>query len=84
MNDPQPVRLMDGAGEGLDQPGRVPRRPRRAVEPVGQAAPGDVFHLEVRAAVAVAEGEDLDDVGMVQPRDRLGLGQESDAASGEA
>ena len=82
MDDPQPVRLVDGAGQRLDQPGRVAGRPGGAVEAVGQAAPGDVLQREVRAAVVVAEGVDLDDVRVVQPGDGLGLGQEADGRLG--
>ena len=36
---------------------------------IAQAAPSHKFHLEVRAAAAVAECEDLDDVRMMKPRD---------------
>ena len=82
MDDPQPVHLVDRPGERLDQPGRVPWRPRLAAQAAGQAAAGDVFHLEIRPALVLAEGEDLDDVRVVQPRDGLGLGEEPDGRLG--
>ena len=54
----------------------------RPVEPIGEAASLDVFHFKIRAALTVAEGEDLDNVGMVQPRDRFGFSQETQSGFG--
>ena len=62
---------------GFDQPGRPPRRPGRAVEPAVQAAAVDVLQLEERQAVGLADVVDLDDVGVLQAGDGLGLGQEA-------
>ena len=48
VDDPQPVRLDDGAGQGLDQRRRPPRRPGGAVEGPIQAAARHVLQLEER------------------------------------
>ena len=77
MDDPPAVRLGDGPRQGLDQPGRPFGRPGGAVELLRQAAPLQVFELEIGPVVVVAEAVDLDDVGMAQLRDRLGLGEEA-------
>ena len=82
MDDPLPVRLGHGAGQGLDQPRRLAGRPRGAVEPVGQAPAADVLHLEVGEAVVLADVEDLDDVGVLELGDGLGLGQEAGGGLG--
>ena len=78
MDDAQPVRLADAARQRLDQLGRQPGRPGGAVEPAVEAAALDVLELEERQAVGLADMADLHDVGVLHPRDRLGLGQEAD------
>ena len=68
--------LMDGldpSGNRLDQPRRLARIPRRAVELGGEAAPADEFHLEKRPPLVVADRVNADDIGMLEPGDGLGL-----------
>ena len=52
--------------------------PGGAVEPAVEAAAVEVLQLEEGQAVGLADVVDLHDVGVLQPRDGLGLGQESD------
>ena len=76
MDDAQSMRLGDGAGEGLDQSGRRGGRARRAVHRLLEAAAGQVFQLEERQPVRLADVIDLDDAGMLEPGDGLGLDPE--------
>ena len=76
MDDPGAVRLVDRPRHGLDESRRLAGRPGRPVEPVRQAPSRDVLHLEERLPVVVADGVDLDDVRVLEPRDHLGFGQE--------
>ena len=76
MDDVPLVGESDRAGELLDEPGRVPGRPGRPVEPVGEAATADEFQFQVRQPVGLADLEDLDDVRVPHPGRRPGLGQE--------
>ena len=46
MDDPAGVGVVDGPGEQLDQPGRVPGRPRDALEVLGQAPAVHELHPE--------------------------------------
>ncbi len=78
MDDAQLVRLADAAGQHADHRRGPVRRPGGAVEPGLQAAPFDVLHLVVHAAVAIADVIDLRDVGVMEPGDGLGLRLESD------
>ena len=82
VDDPQPVRLGDAAGQRLDQRRRPPRRPGGAVEPPVQAAALDILQLEEGQAVGLADVVDLDDVGVLEPGDGLGLGEEADGGDG--
>ena len=77
VHDPQPVRLGHRAGQLFDQAGRPLRRPGGAVELPVQAAAGHVLQLEEGQAVGLADVVDLDDVRVLEPGDRLGLGQEA-------
>ena len=77
MDDPQAVHLIDSASEHLHQPRRIGRGPRRAIEFSGEASPFDVFHREVREAAVLSHRVDLNDVGMLEPRDRLGFDLET-------
>ena len=77
MDDPPAMGLGDGARQDLDQRGGPFGRPGRAVEPLRQAPPFKILELEIRPLVVVAEAVDLDDIGMAQLRDRLGLGKEA-------
>jgi hypothetical protein len=79
----------EGRNRAIDRHGRLvvslPSRPDRAgtigrgpeaadvVEHVVQADPGDVLHGVRADAVLLAEVEDRDDVGVMQPRRRAGL-----------
>src|SRR5262245_50487081 len=49
------------------------RRQRRALEPARQAAAAAELQREVGQAVVLADFVDLDDVGVLQPRDRRRL-----------
>ena len=53
------------------------RGPGGAVEPLGQAASLEVLQLQEGAAIVVADVVDLHDVGVAEPGDGLGLGQEA-------
>ena len=53
------------------------RQPGRAVEPLVQAAAGQVLQLEERQAAGLADGVDLDDVRVLELGDRLGLAEEA-------
>ena len=55
---------------------------RPAPQPLRQRAALAQLHREVRLPVVGAALEDLHDVGVVQPGDRLGLGQEAGACLG--
>ena len=79
VDDPQVVGRLDRAGERRHQLRRGLRvEPAGPLEPVGQAAAGEVLHGQERPAVGVAVFVDLDDVGVLDGGDRLGLGQEAD------
>ena len=82
MDDPESVRLGDAGCQGLDQRRRPPSRPGGAVEPLVQAAPLDVLQLEEGEAVGLARVVDLDDIGVLEPGDRLRLAQEADGGDG--
>jgi hypothetical protein len=77
VDDPLLVRRVDGAGQGLHQPGGVPGRQRRALEALRQAAAVHILQGEVRAAPGLADLEDLDNVGVLQPGHRLRLPPEA-------
>ena len=84
MDDSMPVRLGDAA-RPASRPARPPAGPARACRRASvQAAALDVLQLEERQAVGLADVVDLDDVGVLQPGDRLGLGQEADRCFGPA
>ena len=76
MDDAQPMRLGDGAGERLDHAGGRGGRTRLAVHLRLEAAAGQVFQLEERQPVRLADVVDLHDGGMLQPRDSRGLDPE--------
>ncbi len=60
----------------LDQPGRPIRLPGRPVELSIQTAPRQIFQLDVRQAVHIADRVNLHDMGMMKPGDRLCFGEE--------
>ncbi len=79
VDDPQVVGRLDGVGERRHQLGRGLRvEPAGPLEPVGEAAAGEVLHRQERPAVGVAVLVDLDDVRVLDGGDGLGLGQEAD------
>ena len=82
MNDSLTVGVMDGAGQGFDPGSSLTRRLGSAAQPRGQQVAFDELQREVRAREAVASFvfarlEELHDMGMLQPGDRLGLGAEA-------
>ena len=82
MDDPQTMSVLDGAGQNRDHLRRRSGCPGRVVEPVGEVASLDILHLEVKPAVVVAKSVDLNDIGVPNPGDGLGLGQEADEVLG--
>ena len=76
VDDPEAVGLGDGPRHRLDQPGGLGGGPRGPVGGVGEAAAGQVFQLEEGDPGHLADAIDLDDVGVPEPGDRLGLGAE--------
>ncbi len=76
MDDPALVGIMDGPRQGLDQAGRVTRVLEQAREPAVESAAGGIFEDEIAHSFVLADLEDLDDVGMLKPGRRLGLGVE--------
>ena len=77
MDDPGLVGDVDGPGQGAMQLGRRPARLRGACQAVGEAAPLEQLQGDERQAVGLADVVDLDDVGMAEPGDRLGLDAEA-------
>ena len=63
--------------------GRRAARLGRPLEAVGEAPPFEQLERDEGAAVGLADVVDLDDVGMVEPGDGLGLDQEPGAMLGE-
>ena len=82
MDDPQTMSVLDGAGQNRDHLRRRSGWPGGVVEPVGEVASLGILHLEVRPAVVVAKSVDLNDIGVPNPGDGLGLGQEADEVLG--
>ena len=76
VDDPLVVGLGDRAGQDLDQPGGLRGGPRRAVQLPVEAAARQVLQLEEGQAARLADMVDLDDAGVPEAGDRLGLGAE--------
>ena len=76
VHDPAPVRHLHGLGQRGQQRGRLAGRLRRARQGLGQAAPLEELHGEVRPPLVVAHVVDLDDVRVPQARHRLRLALE--------
>ena len=75
VNDAEVMDVVEGRGDLQDHV--VERVPVLPVEELGDALPGEVLHREVREAVVEqAEVEDLDDVRMLERRERRELGLE--------
>src|SRR5262249_60165341 len=66
-----------GAGQPLEDLGRAFLRHRFAADLLRQASAVDELEREEGKAVALADLEDLDDVGMLEAGDRLALDAES-------
>ena len=73
MNDSLEVSLVDGAGECLDQPRPLIHRLGGSADLLGQCATVDVLEHQAGQAVVLRDLEDLDHVGVLHPRDGLGL-----------
>ena len=77
MDDPGLVGGVDGPGQRHHQLGGLPARLRRAGQAVVEAAALEQLQRDERQAVRLADLVDLDDVGMPEPGDRLGLDAEA-------
>ena len=77
MDDPGLVRDMDGPGQSHHQFGRLLARLGSPRQPVVEAAAIEQLERDERQAGRLADVVDLDDVGVSQPRDRLGLHAEA-------
>ena len=78
VEDAAPVGVIDGRGDGRDQPRRGREIGRELAEPPIQALPLDQLHAEESPARGMAHFVDRHDVGMVEVGDRLGLVLEPD------
>ncbi len=74
---PCAVGRLDGLRQRSGPTHRPVRRLREAVRVLGETAAFDELQRQERPAVLLANVIDLDDVGMLQPRDGLGLGVEA-------
>ena len=81
MQHPGSVDVVDRPSDRRQQLDRDTRR-QRAGDAVRQASSGDQVEHEVEAAVLFARVVELDDVGMADPPDRLGLTQPAPAILG--
>ena len=82
MDDPQPMGLGDAARQLLGQACRLPRRPRGSVELLVEAAARDELQLEESQALRLTDVVDLHDMWVLEPRHRLGLGEEAGGGLG--
>ncbi len=78
MNDPVFMGMLYGLSDGRDEECRLARGQRPTIEMLVERAAGAVFQGEERRAVVFADLVDLDDIGVGQPGDGLGLGTEAD------
>ena len=74
MDDTLPMGLGDSQGHLFRETRRPHRGPGRAVELLVKAAAADVFQLEKRQAIRVADMVNPNDKRMLEPSDDLGLG----------
>src|SRR5262245_9598624 len=70
------MRVVHGAGQRLDQPGRLLDRQRALLQPRGEGAALYEFHRKVRLAVVLAPRVNADNVGVLQPGEGDGLATE--------
>ena len=82
VDDAFAVRHVDGTGQGLDERGRLARRPGLAIEPVRQAAALDPLQGQEGPALVAADLVDLHDVGVLHPRRQLRLQPEPQLLGG--
>ena len=82
MDDPAIVGHRHGARQGLDELGGRPGTRRALADPLVETASVDQLQREERQAVVLAGLVDLDDIGMRELGDGLGLGAESRQAHG--
>lgn len=68
------VRVVDGSGEDRTQLRRQDRIPGIVADDLGQVASFDELHREVRRSLMTAQRKNLNDVRVLQPRDRFRLG----------
>ena len=73
MDDSLLMRVVDGAGEDRTQLCRENRIPGIVRNDLSQVATFDQLQSEVRRALMAAQRENLNDVRVLQPRDRFGL-----------
>ena len=76
MDDAGLMRCVQGVGERLHQLGCRALRLDRPIEAVGEAPAIEQLERDEEAAVGLAAVVDLDDIGVAEPGDRLGLHQE--------
>ena len=78
VNDPGVVCRLNPARDLCEQHGGLVRGEANALpEPLGEGAPGEVFHDEVRSAVGLARLVHANDVWVVDGRNRFGFDQEA-------
>jgi hypothetical protein len=77
VDDALLVRRLHRPGQRLDQPGRRPRRQRRAAQLAVEAAALDQLQREVGQPLVLADLVDLHDVRVLQAGHRLGLAAEA-------
>ena len=76
MHDAAEVGRVDGTHQDLDHLGGGPHGLGLALQPGREGAAGGELEGQVGPAVPLADLEDLDDVGVVEAGDHLGLGLE--------
>ena len=82
VDDPFAVRHVDGTSQGLDERGRLARRPGLAIQPVRQTAALDPLQGQERPAFVAADLVDLHDVGVLHSRRQLRLQPEPQLLGG--
>jgi hypothetical protein len=82
MDDAMLMRRMHRPGQRLEQGCGLTWCLRLAPQSLSQVSPADVLQGQEREAVVLADLIDLDDVGVLQAGDGVGLGQEAGAPLG--
>jgi hypothetical protein len=82
VDDAPLVGVLDGVGQRLRQGGGQPRRLRPSRDAVLEVAAGDVFQGEEGPLLVQADLVDLDDVGVLEAGDGIGLDAETDDVFG--